>query len=192
VVKIGCNNRVLEELEEIEGLLEDPKTGLAEIKREIREIEAILGETSKVKGALTTGPLFIPEEGQHAVTVVVENLGRCPIDVKVKLLKLECCPPTEVDCEELECIKRCCAETAVLCAEEGAFEVVCCPEPPNASIRAFVAVHEDASPCSEAEFVVTAADMLPLTCPFCKKEKCRCRPCCPEPNGSGCGGPQVE
>ena len=179
MVKIGCNNKILEELEEIEDLLEDPKTGLAEIKREIRDIEEKLDEESEVKGALTTGPLFIAEEGEHAVTVVVENIGRNPVDVKVRLFSLEFCPAKEVDSEELECIKRCCAKTATLRTEEGAFEVVCCPEPENATLRVFVAVHEDCSPSSEVEFVIPAAEMLPLTCPFCKKEKCRCRkePC---------------
>ena len=179
MVKIGCNNKILEELEEIEGLLENPKTGLAEIKREVRDIEEQLKEMGAVKGALTTGPLSVREKGEHAVTVLVQNVGRCPVDVKVRLFDLECCPAKEVDSAELECIKHCCAKTATLHTEEGAFEVVCCPEPENATLRAFVTVHEDCSPCSEAEFVVLAAEMLPLVCPFCKKEKCRCHkdPC---------------
>lgn len=79
MVKIGCNNKILEELEEIEGLLENPKTGLAEIKREIRDIEEKLDEMGAVKGALTTGPLSVKEEGKHAVTVLVQNVGRSQI-----------------------------------------------------------------------------------------------------------------
>lgn len=183
MVKIGCNNKVLEELEEIEGLLEDPKTGLAEIKREVRDIEEKLDSLAAVKGPLSTGPFFIRSGENNAVNVVVQNVGKCPTDVKVRLFDLGCCPPKEVDSACLDCIKRCCTETAVLTASAGVFEVVCCPKDEKAPLRAFVSVHSGNSPNSNIEYVIKAEEMLPLVCPFCKKDKCHCHkdPCHKDP-----------
>jgi hypothetical protein len=156
-------------------LLEDPRFGLREIKDEVKDIERALGALTPVKGPLSTGPFFIPCGQKVAVTANVQNVGRGCIDVEVKLFDIECCPPKEVDCKLLRDIGRCCAEDAVLCASEGIFEVVFCPKPDHAAIRAFVAVHEGHSSDSEAEYVIMAADMLPVVCPFCKKDRDRCR-----------------
>ncbi len=38
----------------------------------------------------------------------------------------------------------------------------------KASIRAFVSVHAGAAPTSAIEYVIKAAEMLPLVCPFCE------------------------
>ena len=176
--------KVLEELEEIEGLLEDPRYGLAEIKREIRDIEEALSDLLTDKGPLSTGPFYVRAGEANAINVLVQNVGKCPIDVKVRLFDLEACPPEEIDCESLECIERCTAEAAVLTAPEGIFEVVVCPKSDKASVRAFVSVHSGDAPNSSIEYTIKAEEMLPVVCPFCKK-KCGCRrdPCCP---------PQVE
>ena len=177
-MRIGCRDKVLDALDDIEDLLEDRKFGLAEIKREIRDIEDALKDRVKDKGPLSTGPFVV--EGDHkdrAVTVAVQNLDKCPIDVEVKIFDLECCPPKEVDCKLLKDIGRCCAEAAVFCVCEGIFEVVCCPDPEKSEIRAFVSVHSDDCHDSDVEFVIKAEEMLPLVCPFCKKDKCRRDPC---------------
>ncbi len=175
MIKVGNAGRILCELEEIAGLLEDPKSGLAEIKSEVRNIEERVATLSTGKGPLTTGPLYIPSQGTSAISVVVQNLDRCPANVEVRVLSLECCPPVQVCSADLRCIGRCCSESVTLTATEGLYEVVCCPDPEKASIRAFVSVHEGSSPSSPVAYAVTAAEMLPLECPFCKKEKCR--PC---------------
>jgi len=181
VLKIGCRNSVLEALEDIQDLLESPKFGLAEIKDEVRGIEEALKSLAKNKGSITSGPLLLPQ-GNNAVTVCVQNLDRYPIDVEVKLFDIQCCPPREIDCKRLRCVGRCCAEAAVLCApEDGIFEVVCCPDPQKSSIRAFANVHSGAVNGLTAGLVVPAIDFLPLTCPFCKKDRCCKDPCRREP-----------
>jgi len=177
VIKIGCRNAVLEALEDIKDLLESPKFGLAEIKDEVRDIEDAL----KMKGPITSGPFLLLQDN-NAVTVCVQNLDRCPINVEVKLFDIQCCPPKEIDSKCLKCIGRCCAEAAVLCApREGIFEVVCCPDPEKSALRASASVQNRAvNGPSNSGLVIPANDFLPLTCPFCKKDRCRkdsCRRC---------------
>lgn len=183
MIKIGCCDKILDELDDIEDLLEDKKFGLAEIKREVRDIEDKLDKAPTQKGALSTGPFFVRTGQNNAINVKVQNVGTKCVDVVVRLFDIGACPPEEIDSECLKDIGRCCAEDAVLTAPAGNFEVAICPDSPNATLRAFVSVHTGNSANSAFEYVIKAAEMLPLVCPFCKRDKCPCHkdPCHRDP-----------
>ncbi|HHX29518.1 MAG: hypothetical protein ACOX5Q_08925 [Bacillota bacterium] len=184
MLKIGCACKVLEKIENIQDLLKSPRFGLREIKEEIKDIEDALDNLLPGKGPLSTGPINIHNGPDRAIKVSVQNVGKGCIDAVVRLFDIECCPPRQVDCKVLRNIGRCCAEDTVLCAHEGIFEVVICPKPDKAPIRAFATVHCGGSSNSDIDLVFRATDFLPVVCPFCKKKKDRdsCDPCRDECN----------
>ena len=108
-------------------------------------------------------------QGQNnAINVKVQNVGEDPIDAVVRLFDIAQCPPVLVDEETLSDIGGgCCAQNAVLTANAGDFEVVICPDPADATIRAFVSVHSGNAPTAAIDYVIKASEMLPVVCDFC-------------------------
>lgn len=149
-------------------LLANKRFGLKEIKREIKEIEEKLDRTVPVAGALSTGPFLVRAGENNAINVKVQNIGQTPIDATVLLVNVGNCPPQVVDSETLSAIGGgCCTENAVLTASAGDFEVIICPNPINAPIRAFVSVHSGNSVTSAFEYVIRASEMIAPACDFC-------------------------
>lgn len=147
-------------------LLTNKKFGLKEIKCEIKDIERKLDGT--VGGSLSTGPFFVRSGQNNAINVKVQNVGEDPIDAVVRLFDMFQCPPVLVDEETLSDIGGgCCAQNAVLTANAGDFEVVICPDPADATIRAFVSVHSGNAPTAAIDYVIKASEMLPVVCDFC-------------------------
>ncbi|HHY45488.1 MAG TPA: hypothetical protein GX512_07255 [Firmicutes bacterium] len=189
MLKIGCACKVLETVENILDLLKNPRFGLKEIKDEVKDIEEAVGNLVPVKGPLSTGPFSVTIPSK--IKVSVQNVGsKGCVDAVVRLFDIECCPPKQIDCKVLRNIGRCCAEDTWLAAPEGArvLEVVICPKPDKASIRGFVTVQPMAVNASNPDALLNfrACDLLPVVCPFCKKEKDRCDACEEmeiEPNG---------
>jgi hypothetical protein len=158
-------------LRKILWLLCNKKFGLKEIKREIRDIEKKL-DGKPTAGPLTTGPFFVRAGMNNALNVKVQNTGAAPIDVVVRLFSLDTCPPSEIDSETLLQIPGgCCARDAVVTAPAGNFEVVICPSPATATIRAFVSLHSGAATTSAFEYVFRASEMLPVVCELCEVDE---------------------
>lgn len=119
-------------------------------------------------GPLSTGPFFIRAGQNNAINVKVQNASENPITVDVKLFDIEDCPvTTPIQTKTLTIPGGCCARDAILTAPAGNFEVVICPTPNNAPIRAFVSVHSGAAVTSAFEYVIKAAEMLAPACKFC-------------------------
>lgn len=164
-------------LKQIVCLLTNRKFGLRQIKCEIKEIERKLDELvcngnggGKVGGPLSTGPIFVRAGQNNAINVKVQNIGEEPIDAVVKLFNIAACPPSPALIDEETLLNiggGCCAQDTVLTAPAGNLEVVICPDPADAAIRAFVSVHSGNAPTSEFEYVIRASEMLPATCDFC-------------------------
>lgn len=163
---------VLAKLKLILRLLKHPKFGLKEIKREIKEIEQNMCPTppGPVTGPLSTGPFFVRTGENNAINVKVQNIGTEPIDATVTLWNIGVCPIQPVDSEVLLAIgDGCCAQDVVLTAPAGNFEVVICPDPADATIRAFVSVHSGNSANSAFEYVIKASEMLTPGCELCQQ-----------------------
>lgn len=170
----GCprpdNTEVSRKLSLILSLLTDRRFGLCEIKREVKEIEKNMGNGNgdgDLSGPITTGPFFIRTGQNNAINVLVQNLGEAAIDVEVKLVAIGACPVFVEDNASLENIGSCCTRNAVLTASAGNWEVVVCPTPGTARVRAFVSVHSGNAVTSAFEYVFRAAEMLPAACSFC-------------------------
>ena len=157
-------------LRKILWLLCNKKFGLREIKREIREIEKKL-DGDPPSGPLSTGPFFVRTGVNNAINVKVQNTGDEPIDAVVRLFNLDTCPPTLIGSETLLAIPGgCCARDAVVTAPAGNMEVVICPDPEDATIRAFVSVHAGAAVTSAFEYVFRASEMIAPACELCEVE----------------------
>lgn len=168
----GCpkpdNAEVLRKLTMILSLLTNRRFGLCEIKREVKEIENNMGNGNGDQGGgITTGPFFIRTGQNNAINVIVQNLEEAEIDVEVKLVDLGACPVFVEDNASLENIDSCCTDSAVLTAAAGEWEVLVCPTPATAKVRAFVSVHSGNAVTSAIEYVFRAAEMLPEACDFC-------------------------
>lgn len=175
MLKISPACKVLEKVDSILDLLKSPRFGLKEIKDEVRDIEEAVSNLTPVKGPLTTGPLALT--GPASIQVSVQNTGRGCVDAVVRVFDVGCCPPKQVDRAVLRNIGRCCAEQAVVTAPSGIFEVAVCPKPDRAAIRAFVTVQPLVNgTVTDSPLRYRTCDLLPLVCPFCKKEKDRCEP----------------
>jgi hypothetical protein len=121
-----------------------------------------------ITGPISTGPFFIRTGENNAINVKVQNTGTDPVDVAVRLYDLDECPPEIIDDDFFTLQGGCCVDDAVLTAPAGNFEVVICPEPLTASLRAFVSVHSGNSTNSAFEYVIKAAEMLPVACSLCQ------------------------
>ena len=163
------NEDLLRKLNMILALLTNRCFGLCEIKKEVKEIEENTenGNGGIVSGPITTGPFFIRTGQNNAVNVLVQNLEDSLIDVEVKLVGIGACPVLALDNASLEDIDSCCTEDATLTAAAGNWEVVVCPTPEPARVRAFVSVHGGNAATSAIEYVFRASEMLPATCAFC-------------------------
>lgn len=151
-------------------LLTNSEFGLQEIKREIREIEEELdnNDSGNEGGPISTGPFLVRTGVNNAINVKVQNVGDEPIDAVIRLFDVGQCPPEEIDSVTLTDIGGgCCVQDGVVTAPAGDMEVVICPDPIDASIRAFVSVHSGATVTGAIEYVFRAAEMLSPACEFC-------------------------
>lgn len=162
------NREIQHKLNLILGLLTNPCFGLCEIKREVREIEDNMGNGDNViSGPITTGPFFVRAGQNNAINVLVQNLEEGNIDVEVKLINLEACPPFAQGNVSIEDFESCCTEQVGFTVPAGNWEVVVCPTPETARVRAFVSVHGGNAVTSAFEYVIRASEMLPAACSFC-------------------------
>lgn len=164
------NQDLFRKLNMILALLTDRRFGLCEIKREVKEIEENMGngDNAIVGGGITTGPFLVRAGENNAVNVKVQNLEDVSIDVEVKAITLDSCPPVVIHNASLEGIEPCCTQDALLTVGAGNWEVLVCPTPQTAAVRAFVSVHSGNSVTSAIEYVFRASDMLPDICRFCE------------------------
>lgn len=164
MVKDSYARRVLGRVEALEELLDNHGDGLEELKDEVRGIEKALCVPAN-RGALSTGPFFVRAGAANAVNVKIQNVSRLPVDVVARVFDIGVCPPVEVDSETVISIGRCCTQDVVFTVPAGDFEVVISPRSAGAQIRAFVSVHSGAATTSAFEYVIKAAEMLPVACP---------------------------
>lgn len=167
---------ILKKISLILALLLNRFFGLREIKKEIKDIEKKLDDivppTPPAQGgALTTGPFLVRTGENNFINVKVQNTGEETIRVDVFLYDLEECPPEVVaggTLTELE--GGCCVQEVGVVASAGNFELVICPDPEDAPIRAFVSVHSGNSVTSAIEYVFRAAELLPVACELCEAD----------------------
>ncbi len=164
---------ILSKLKFIICLLTNRWFGLKEIKKEIKDIECKLDNMVPPTqgGAITTGPFLVRAGENNLINVKVQNTGEETIRVDVFLYDVEECPPEVVGGGTLaELEGGCCVQEVSVVASAGNFEVVVCPDPAGAPIRAFVSVHSGNAVTSAIEYVFRVSEMLPAACGLCEVE----------------------